>query len=119
MHRGGPVGSVAPPFVVARPAMMTSATASLPVDTPVRPPRVERSAEPRAFAPALCTLCGVEDADPVAVGADFEYRTCPDEFLAVRCRRCGLVYLNPRPADAEARRIYPDDYHAFAFRPAE
>ena len=119
MHRGGPVGSVAPPFVVARPAMMTSATASLPVDTPVRLPRVERSAEPLAFTPALCTLCGVEDADPVAVGADFEYRTCPDEFLAVRCRRCGLVYLNPRPADAEARRIYPDDYHAFAFRPAE
>ena len=67
---------------MARPAMMTSATAPLPADTPVRPlpPRVE----PLAFAPALCTLCGVEDADPVAVGADFEYRTCPDEFSSCR-----------------------------------
>lgn len=61
----------------------------------------------------------MEDADPVAVGADFEYRTAPDEFLAVRCRRCRLVYLNPRPADDEAARVYPDHYHAFQFRPAE
>lgn len=69
--------------------------------------------------PAVCCLCRVEDADPVAVGADFEYRTAPDEFLAVRCRRCRLVYLNPRPAPDEAARIYPDCYHAFQFRPAE
>ena len=71
------------------------------------------------LAPAVCCLCRIEDADPVAVGADFEYRTTPDEFLAVRCRRCRLVYLNPRPADDESARIYPDDYHAFQFRPAE
>ncbi len=71
------------------------------------------------FAPALCCLCGIEDAEPIAVGADFEYRTSSDEFLAVRCRRCRLVYLNPRPADDEAGRIYPNDYHAFQFRPAE
>lgn len=71
------------------------------------------------LVPSACCLCRVEDADPVAVGADFEYRTSPDEFLAVRCRRCRLVYLNPRPADDESARIYPDDYHAFQFRPAE
>ena len=74
---------------------------------------------PLDLVPAVCCLCGVEDAEPVAVGADFEYRTSPDEFLAVRCRRCRLVYLNPRPAAGEAGRIYPDDYHAFQFRPAE
>lgn len=67
---------------------------------------------------AACAVCGVDDAEPVGVGADFEYRTCPDEFLAVRCRRCRLVYLNPRPADDEAGRVYPDDYHAFDFDPA-
>ncbi len=78
-----------------------------------------REPEHLRLAPALCCLCGVEDADPIAVGTDFEYRTSPDEFLAVRCRRCRLVYLNPRPADDEAERIYPDDYHAFQFRPAE
>lgn len=74
---------------------------------------------PLALVPAVCCLCRVEDAEPVAVGADFEYRTSPDEFLAVRCRRCSLVYLNPRPADHEADRTYPDHYHAFQFRPAE
>jgi SAM-dependent methyltransferase len=70
------------------------------------------------LVPAVCCLCRVEDATPVGVGADFEYRTSPDEFLAVQCR-CGLVYLSPRPADDEASRIYPDNYHAFQFRPAE
>jgi SAM-dependent methyltransferase len=71
------------------------------------------------LAPAVCCLCRFEDVEPVAVGADFEYRTTPDEFLAVRCRRCRLVYLNPRPADDESPRIYPNNYHAFQFRPEE
>lgn len=65
--------------------------------------------------PALCTLCRIEDAEPVAVGKDFEYQTCVDEFLAVRCRQCGLVYLNPRPAPSAMKQIYPDHYHAFQF----
>src|SRR5262245_47039476 len=69
------------------------------------------------LVPAHCALCGVEDADPIGVGEDFEYRTSPDTFLAVRCRRCGLIYLAPRPADDEAERIYPDHYHAFEFNP--
>lgn len=92
---------------------MTTAVAERPPDTAV-PPAAELRLEP-----AICCLCGVEDADPVGVGEDFEYRTSPDTFLAVRCRRCGLVYLNPRPADAEAGRIYPDHYHAFDFKPEE
>jgi SAM-dependent methyltransferase len=62
-----------------------------------------------------CCLCGVEDADPVGVGEDFEYHTSPDAFLAMRCRRCGLVFLNPRPAESELDRIYPPSYHAFDF----
>jgi len=71
------------------------------------------------LVPAVCCLCGVEDVDPVGVGEDFEYRTSADTFLAVKCRRCGLVYLNPRPDDDEAGRIYPDHYHAFEFKPQE
>jgi SAM-dependent methyltransferase len=67
------------------------------------------------LVPSLCCICQIDDADPVGVGEDFEYRTCPDTFLAVQCRRCQTVYLNPRPADGEANRIYPNDYHAFEF----
>lgn len=65
--------------------------------------------------PATCAICGIEDADPVGVGEDFEYATAADTFLAVRCRHCNLVYLDPRPSAQEMSRIYPDDYHAFNF----
>jgi SAM-dependent methyltransferase len=57
-------------------------------------------------------------AEPIAVGEDFEYRSSPDTFLAVRCSGCGLVYLNPRPTMSELSRIYPPEYHAFDFSAA-
>ncbi len=69
------------------------------------------------LVPVMCALCGADDGEPVAVGEDFEYRTSADSFLAVRCRRCGLLYLNPRPAAHELERIYPPSYHAFDFSP--
>jgi SAM-dependent methyltransferase len=62
-----------------------------------------------------CCVCEDDDAVPVAVGEDFEYRTSPDSFLAMRCLGCGLVYLSPRPSMAELGRIYPPSYHAFEF----
>lgn len=64
---------------------------------------------------ARCCICRTRDSEPVGNGPDFEYRTSPDSFLAVRCVHCGVVYLDSRPVDAELRRIYPDHYHAFAF----
>lgn len=67
------------------------------------------------LVPVSCCVCDRIDAEPVAVGEDFEYRTSPDSFLAVRCQGCGLVYLDPRPDESELTRIYPDRYHAFAF----
>jgi SAM-dependent methyltransferase len=62
-----------------------------------------------------CCVCNHSHATPVGVGKDFEYHTSDDSFLAVRCNECGLVYLNPRPAESEFPRIYPDTYHAYAF----
>lgn len=63
-----------------------------------------------------CCVCGPDaPMTPVGVGEDFEYRTSPDIFLAVRCGQCGLVYLSPRPDSSEFQAIYPDNYHAFAF----
>jgi SAM-dependent methyltransferase len=66
-----------------------------------------------------CCVCGEDDAEPIGVGEDFEYDTSRDTFLAVRCRLCGLVYLNPRPVADEFKRIYPPSYHAFAFTPEQ
>lgn len=64
-----------------------------------------------------CCVCGAQEAEPVAVGEDFEYATSPDRFVAMRCSRCGLVYLNPRPAAGGIARIYPPSYHAYDFSP--
>jgi SAM-dependent methyltransferase len=70
---------------------------------------------PLAVEPARCPLCPGAEEVPLAVGEDFEYRSSPDTFLAVRCRSCGLVYLRQRPTAAELDRIYPPSYHAFDF----
>jgi SAM-dependent methyltransferase len=71
--------------------------------------------EPLRLEPTCCCICGHDDAVPVAVGEDFEYHCSPDEFLAMRCRECGLVYLKLRPAMSELGRVYPPNYHAFDF----
>ena len=62
-----------------------------------------------------CCICEIDDAEPIGVGEDYEYRTGNDTFLAMRCNSCGLVYLNPRPEISEFETIYPSDYHAFDF----
>ncbi len=62
-----------------------------------------------------CCVCDIDDAVPVGVGEDYEYRTGGDTFLAMRCQSCGLVYLNPRPDISEFETIYPPTYHAFDF----
>lgn len=72
-------------------------------------------ASPLALTHVACCVCGAEDAAPIGVGEDFEYHTSPDSFLAMQCRRCGLVYVDPRPASTELERIYPSTYHAFNF----
>jgi SAM-dependent methyltransferase len=89
-----------------------------PGDTQGWPLGVPSSADhrlPLRLEVAQCCLCRHEMADPIAVGEDFEYRSSPDTFLAVRCSECGLVYLNPRPSITELGRIYPAEYHAFDF----
>jgi SAM-dependent methyltransferase len=72
---------------------------------------------PLRLIPTRCCVCDDDDAEPFAVGEDFEYRTSRDNFLAMRCRGCGLIYLNPRPDVSELSRIYPPTYHAFDFSP--
>jgi SAM-dependent methyltransferase len=74
--------------------------------------------DPLRTVSAACCVCGSDAADVIGQGQDFEYGTSPDTFRAVRCRTCGLVYLNPRPHEAEFPRIYPPTYHAFDFSPA-
>lgn len=67
-----------------------------------------------ALALVPCPGCGGDDAEPVAVGQDFEHGTVPDSLLAVRCRACDLVYLNPAPAPGARDRLYPAAYFTSA-----
>ena len=80
-----------------------------------RPPTRPVATRTLVLEAAVCCICGTRDSEPVGVGPDFEYRTSPDSFLAVRCVHCGVVYLDRRPVAGELDRIYPDHYHAFAF----
>ena len=96
---------------------VTAAAATLVCRLALRNARARAQRErcvPRLVDVACC-ICGVDDSEPIAVGEDFEYRTSSDTFQAVRCQRCGLVYLDPRPAVSEFDRIYPPSYHAFDF----
>ena len=78
-----------------------------------------------------CLLCGRTDARMLRVSGDRlaagrgpagegVERTggsatfkdgAPATFTVVRCRGCGLAYVNPRPTPAEIGSYYPDDYH--------
>lgn len=48
-----------------------------------------------------CLLCRVDET---------LLRATIDGWHVVRCRRCGLVYLNPRPAEAEMEVLYSEAY---------
>lgn len=43
-----------------------------------------------------CLLCDADDFEPLYTLKDY-YTGQPGQFRQVKCRRCGLVYLNPRP----------------------
>ncbi len=61
-----------------------------------------------------CTGCGAHDDRVLFEGREHEYsNTTDDWFPIVRCQRCGLVRLNPRPAVSELGRIYPPEYYAY------
>lgn len=76
------------------------------------------------FPRVACALCGSQESDPlVEVDVDFDYLGVIDDHLArgdfrfVRCRACGLAYLNPRPTLDQVRHYYPEEYSCFSELP--
>jgi SAM-dependent methyltransferase len=57
-----------------------------------------------------CPLCGSDDPTHLFVARD-RLVGLPGEFPVVRCRSCGFVYLNPRPALESLSGWYPDVYY--------
>jgi len=64
---------------------------------------------------ATCPLCGHDQYRQVAVGFDYELRTCRNPWRFVRCIRCDHVWLNPRPSIATLATIYPPHYYAYDY----
>jgi 2-polyprenyl-3-methyl-5-hydroxy-6-metoxy-1,4-benzoquinol methylase len=56
-----------------------------------------------------CNLCGCNDTELVYVERD-RLMKLPGTFHLVRCRQCGLLYLNPRPSAEELAYYYPQEY---------
>lgn len=81
----------------------------------LEPPFLDDESIPAEIAveEVRCAVCGKDAADPVAHGYDYEYETSRRRWTYVRCRDCGLVYCNPRPATSELARIYPPTYYSF------
>lgn len=57
------------------------------------------------YESVVCDLCGGEDTQVLFTMTD-RYLCAEGRFLLVRCKDCGLVYINPRPAKSSIRIYY-------------
>ena len=56
-----------------------------------------------------CAVCGHNDNSLVVQTRDYRYgRT--EIFNMVKCRHCGLIYLNPRPTASSIKQLYEIEY---------
>lgn len=54
-----------------------------------------------------CDLCQSDEEEVIFPAAGYwEY---DEKFRVVRCRQCGLVFVNPRPAKEEINKFYPEE----------
>jgi len=60
-----------------------------------------------------CDLCGADDPEPYLPLVDRMLLGRSERYRLVRCRRCGLLYLDPRPTPDALVAAYPDDYAPF------
>lgn len=64
-----------------------------------------------------CLLCGWDDAELRAEAADYSPASGSGlRFAIVQCRRCGLLYTNPRPTPDTIGQFYPATYRPHAPR---
>lgn len=65
-----------------------------------------------------CALCGENDTQIISSGREHEFENTTDDiFHVVKCKKCGLIYLNPQPSISEFDTIYPDNYYCHTAKP--
>jgi SAM-dependent methyltransferase len=57
-----------------------------------------------------CDFCGGRDFEDVVSQTDVLHKTTNEFFCIVRCKQCGLNFLNPRPEVSEIGRFYSEGY---------
>lgn len=59
-----------------------------------------------------CDFCAANETKLLLKGKDRQFYI-EGEFNIVQCKRCGLIYLNPRPSPEEMAKYYPEGYSPF------
>ena len=59
-----------------------------------------------------CNLCGANDTELCFQSRDDRFEVDDEIWNAVKCRECGLGYLNPRPTPANIGDYYPTRFYA-------
>jgi 2-polyprenyl-3-methyl-5-hydroxy-6-metoxy-1,4-benzoquinol methylase len=60
-----------------------------------------------------CNQCGSAESEEIGCIPDLLLERLEVTARLVRCRRCGLVYQNPRPTLAEMGQHYPQEYEPY------
>lgn len=63
-----------------------------------------------------CNFCHADNFDVIVSDGRDRRHHLPGEFRMVRCRECGLIYLNPRPTASALVAYYPPDYSPYTQR---
>ncbi|MEO6211340.1 MAG: class I SAM-dependent methyltransferase [Gemmatimonadaceae bacterium] len=63
-----------------------------------------------------CNFCGADNTDILIEGGRDRRHDLPGNFRLVKCRNCGLVYLNPRPSAEALHAYYPPEYAPYTQR---
>ena len=59
-----------------------------------------------------CALCGADNPKTLFVSHDRMLKG-KENFQAVQCQNCELIYLNPRPSSHVMSQYYPENYSPF------
>jgi SAM-dependent methyltransferase len=63
-----------------------------------------------------CNFCHADNFEVLLSDGKDRRHGLPGEFRLVKCRACGLVYLNPRPTAQALDAYYPPDYAPYVQR---
>ncbi len=66
-----------------------------------------------------CNLCGSDRSKLLFRRKDHFLNISDIEYQVVKCRNCGLVYVNPRPTEEEILSFYTDEYYRANFTEEE